>query len=77
MVTALEHRLQIVEIAGTAETSDEARSRLSHAFGWNEVQATAVLDLQVRRFSADVRRRIAAERDDLQAELDRLDAQPH
>lgn len=73
IVTAISERARLFQITGEAATADDARSRLSTEFGWNEVQATAALDLQVRRFTEDARRRIVEDRDGVIAFLRSLE----
>lgn len=67
IMLALERREQMWSIVEAAPDADRARGDLMAALGLTEVQATAVMDLQVRRFSARERSRIAEERDSLRA----------
>ena len=69
LLVALDRRDEMLRIAGDAADAAEAGRRIEEAFGLNEAQATAVLDLQVRRFSASERERVRGERDRLRAEL--------
>ena len=67
---ATEHRDELIRIVGAAADADAARVALMAAFDLSEVQATAALDLQVRRFASYERGRIASERDDIQSRLE-------
>jgi DNA gyrase subunit A len=69
LVTAIERRAELIEIVASAENADQARSQLATAFDLNEIQATAALDLQVRRFATRERQRINDERNEIRAEL--------
>lgn len=69
-ILATERRDELIRIVGGAVDADAARAALMAAWDLNEVQATAALDLQIRRFANHERGRIAAERDDLRSRLD-------
>jgi hypothetical protein len=51
LVSALDRREQLVQIVALCTDAGQARRVVIDAFNWNEVQATAVLDLHVRRFA--------------------------
>jgi DNA gyrase/topoisomerase IV subunit A len=50
-VIAIERREELMRVVGEAAGSDEAHTTVMQVFGLDEVQAHAVLDLQVRRFA--------------------------
>jgi len=65
MIVALENRRRIFDIIGAAASADQARQDLMVDFDMNEIQATAVLDLQARRFAEFERTRLIQEREDI------------
>lgn len=67
----LDRRQELLEVIGAAVDPDAARQAIMTRFGLNEIQAVAVLDLQVRRFSQAERRRISDEAHQLRRELNR------
>ena len=69
MVVAIEHRAEMLEIVATSPHADEARINVMKRFGLDEIQAVAILDLQVRRFAELERGRILAERNEIRASL--------
>jgi len=69
LLTAVDHREQLVQIVASFANAGEARDEVMNAFGLNEVQAIAALDVQVRRFAGQERQRIVDERDSLRSEL--------
>lgn len=50
MIIAVERRHRLFDVIESAQSVDEARTAVMRAFDFSEVQAHAVLDLQVRRF---------------------------
>jgi DNA gyrase subunit A len=64
--------LEVVEGAGSAE---EAIAPLCERFGFDRDQATAVVDMQVRRVSQRDRDRITAELMELRSEIASLQAE--
>lgn len=70
MSAALDRRDELFSLIGAAKDGAHALRALQSAFGFDEAQAHAVLDLQVRRFSARERSRIAGERESLRRSLD-------
>jgi DNA gyrase/topoisomerase IV subunit A len=66
---AFDRRDELMRVVGAAADADEARNQVMATFGLSEVQAAAVLDLQVRRFARWQRLQINAERDAMRAEL--------
>lgn len=60
-------------IAGSADPAD-ARSRLSGAFGLDEIQSTAVVDAQNRRLTMSERQRTESELTDIRNQIADLEA---
>lgn len=65
LITAVDNRSRLFDIIGAAPTADEARRSVMREFDMNEIQATAVLDLQARRFARMERDRLTREREDI------------
>jgi DNA gyrase subunit A len=79
LLIALDHLDQVITVIRGAKTADAARHQLMAGYGLDEVQATAVLDLQLRRLAALERQRLVDEHRDLLrliAELDTILADP-
>lgn len=64
----------MLEVVEAAESADEAIVPLCRAFSFTRDQATAVMDMQVRRVSQRDRDRITAELAELRSEI--ADLQP-
>ena len=58
---ALEDRVTVLQLIGESEDRTLAREALMARFGWDKVESTAVLDLQLHRASRDERERITEE----------------
>jgi DNA gyrase/topoisomerase IV subunit A len=69
MCTVIERRQDLMNVVASAADSDDGRAVISAHFGFNDTDATAVLDLQVRRFADRERRRILVEADGLRRQL--------
>jgi DNA gyrase subunit A len=69
MSTVMERRQELMDVVASAADGDAARGEVSTRFGFSEVQALAVLDLQVRRFSERERRRIVEQAEEMRREL--------
>ena len=67
---ALERRVEVMELIASSPSAAEARERVAALLGVSELCATAVLDLQWRRFAQLERNRIAEERDQMRREID-------
>jgi len=65
VIMAVDNRRRLFDIIGVASSADEARRNVMDEFDLNEAQATAVLDLQARRFAKFERDRLVRERDDI------------
>ena len=72
IVAAQESMDLVVQVASEAEDPDDARQALQDALGVDEVQATAVLDMQIRRLSARERQRLIEELSSIRAEIAEL-----
>jgi DNA gyrase/topoisomerase IV subunit A len=69
LAAVLDRRDELMRVVGSAPSADLARTAVMATFELAEPQATAVLDLQVRRFAELDRHRILAERDEIRALL--------
>ncbi|HEX6386414.1 MAG TPA: DNA gyrase C-terminal beta-propeller domain-containing protein, partial [Anaerolineae bacterium] len=61
LLVALDHLDEVIETIRRAPDADEARAQLMTRFGLTEVQATAILDMQLRRLAALERQKIVDE----------------
>jgi DNA gyrase subunit A len=66
MVRVMDDRDEFMRLVGAAPSADVAYDWLRRVYGFDGSQAIAVLDLQVRRFAAAERDRVAEERDEMQ-----------
>ena len=71
---ALDHLDEVIALIRAADTVDDARAGLMARYGLTEVQAAAILDMQLRRLAALERRKIADEHRELLATIAELDA---
>ncbi len=69
---ALDHLDAIVELIKKAADAEAAREGLVHEFGLSEVQARAILELQLRRLTGLERRKILDELAEVQRLIERL-----
>ena len=60
---------EVLQIVTGCDDADEARARVAAEFGLDDMQATAVLDMQIRRVTASARSRIEAELTELRARI--------
>jgi len=74
LLTALDAIDEVVAIIRGSATADEARAGLEARFAIDEVQATAILDMMLRRLAALERGRLADELAALRAVIAELDA---
>ena len=72
MSRALEDRVPVLQLIADADDHDRARDALMAEYGWDEIQATAVLDLQLHRVTRLDRARIAAELHEIRGHLEAL-----
>ncbi len=73
LITALDNIDEVVAIIRGSDDAAEARQRLQDALALTEVQAAHILDMQLRRLTALEKQKIIDERDELIAEIDRLE----
>jgi hypothetical protein len=79
LLIALDHIDEIIAIIRGSASADVARGTLMERFTLSEIQASAILDMQLRRLAALERQRIQDEYDELQlliAELEAILADP-
>lgn len=69
LVEALDRRDDFFRVVAAAADADGAVDALMTEFDVDRIGATAMLELQARRFTKDERARIAQERESLVAEL--------
>ncbi len=72
LLIALNHLDDVIETIRRSPSADAARSQLIERFGLTEVQATAILDLQLRRLAALERQKIEDEYKDITAHIEYL-----
>lgn len=63
---------EVIQVIRTSDDSEEARGRLMQVFDLSELQAEYILELRLRRLTKFSRVELESERDELQAEIDRL-----
>lgn len=73
LLKALDILDEVIETIRRSRTPDTARNNLIRKFGFSEVQATAILNMQLRRLAALERRRLADERKELEARIEYLE----
>jgi DNA gyrase subunit A len=69
LLIALDHLDEVINLIRNAESADAARAQLMERYSLSEVQATAILDMQLRRLAALERRRIQEEYAELEAKI--------
>jgi DNA gyrase subunit A len=74
LLVALDHLDEVIALIRAAESADVARGQLMERYDLTEVQATAILDMQLRRLAQLEREKIAAEHRELTALIAELDA---
>lgn len=62
---ALDHIDEIINIIRTSENDEEAINRMKNGFGLSDIQAKAILDMQLRRLTGLQRKKIDEEYDQL------------
>ncbi|MBK9051583.1 MAG: DNA gyrase subunit A [Chloroflexi bacterium] len=67
LLIALNHLDDVIETIRRASDADEARANLMSRFGLTEMQATAILDMQLRRLAALERQKIEEEHKEVTA----------
>jgi DNA gyrase subunit A len=73
LLRALDVLDEVIETIRRSRTADTARKNLIKRFGFTEVQATAILDMQLRRLAALERKRLADEEKELKARIKYLE----
>ncbi|WP_018636652.1 DNA gyrase subunit A [Parafrankia elaeagni] len=74
LLIALDHLDEVITLIRNAESADVARGQLMERFSLSEIQATAILDMQLRRLAALERQRITDEAAELRARVSDLEA---
>jgi DNA gyrase subunit A len=74
LLIALDHLDEVINLIRNAESADVARGQLMDRYSLSEIQATAILDMQLRRLAALERRRLQEEYAELQAKIAQLQA---
>jgi DNA gyrase subunit A len=74
LLVALDHLDEVINLIRNAESADAARGQLMERYSLSEIQATAILDMQLRRLAALERRRIQEEYAELEAKIAELRA---
>ena len=64
---------EVIQVIRSSETSEEARGRLCQVFDLDEVQAEYILELRLRRLTKFSRIELESERDELLAEIAKLE----
>jgi DNA gyrase subunit A len=72
LMVALDHLDEVIALIRAAASADAARTQLMERYGLSEVQATAILDMQLRRLAALERQRIQDEYAQLQTRIAEL-----
>ncbi len=71
---ALDHIDEVIKLIRASQTTDEARTGLMTRFGLSEIQANAILSMQLRRLTGLEREAIEKELAEVRAEIARLKA---
>ncbi|WP_018504104.1 DNA gyrase subunit A [Parafrankia discariae] len=74
LLIALDHLDEVIALIRSAESAEVARGQLMARFSLSEIQATAILDMQLRRLAFLERQRIIDEAAELRAKIDELEA---
>jgi DNA gyrase subunit A len=74
LLVALDHIDAIIELIRGSESADAAKATLQTRFELSEIQAQAILDMQLRRLAALERQKIQDEYDELQTLIAELEA---
>jgi DNA gyrase subunit A len=65
---------EVIQVIRTSDDSEQARARLIEVFDLSQVQAEYILELRLRRLTKFSRIELEAERDQLRAEIEELEA---
>ncbi|WP_239307970.1 MULTISPECIES: DNA gyrase subunit A [unclassified Frankia] len=74
LLIALDHLDEVINLIRNAESADAARGQLMERFSLSEIQAVAILDMQLRRLAALERQKIIDEAAELRAKISELEA---
>jgi DNA gyrase subunit A len=74
LLLALDHIDEVIDTIRRSRTADTARNNLMHKFSLTEVQATAILDMPLRRLAAMERTKLKDEAKELEARIKYLEA---
>ena len=74
LLIALDHIDEVIETIRRSRTADTARKNLMRKFKLTEVQATAILDMQLRRLAAMERTKLKNEKKELEKRIKYLEA---
>jgi DNA gyrase subunit A len=74
LMVALDHLDDVIALIRAAASADVARTQLMERYGLSEIQATAILDMQLRRLAQLEREKIANELAELRALIAELEA---
>jgi DNA gyrase subunit A len=74
LLVALDHLDEVIALIRAAESADVARGQLMERYELSEIQATAILDMQLRRLAALERQRIIDEAAEKRAEIAEYEA---
>src|SRR6185437_13840907 len=69
LLIALDHLDEVIALIRNSESADHARGELMSRYELSEIQATAILDMQLRRLAALERQRIIDEAAQLRTEI--------
>ena len=69
LLHAMDRRDDVFEVIEDSEDADEARRRVGQLLGVGELSSRAVLDLQARRFTRDMRQAFASRAEELRSKL--------
>src|SRR5690606_34008873 len=65
---------EVIQLIRSSENAEEARGRLMSVFDLTEVQATYILDMQLRRLTKFSKIELEKEKEDLERDIEFLDA---
>jgi DNA gyrase subunit A len=71
-IKALDHLDEVIKTIRASKDTEEAKSQLIKKFGFSEIQAVAILDMQLRRLSALERKKIEDEYNALMVRINEL-----
>jgi DNA gyrase subunit A len=74
LLIALDNIDQVIDTIRRSRTTDTARRNLMRKFNLTQIQATAILDMQLRRLAAMERAKLKDEEKELQARIEYLEA---